>query len=379
MESSRRIRVWAFVLVGVCCLGLGECIAQLATTPPSLHLVPHPYLRWVRAPGLDLPLRSPLDGRSYLLRVDEEGFRSRHEGSLGPKGTEQRIFFVGGSTTENRVLPDEDTFPYLVEEGLLAEGRSVEVFNGALNGGVIADSFSLIAHRLLALDPDVIVMMHAINDMRAALSSRFDPRHYADRNPPRPARPSDLLQRYSALYRLVIEARRRLETRTGLDGERYRARAQATPYTADPDPSRGLPYFRRYLEMIAALCGEAGVPLVLMTQPSLYQPEMSPAEREVLWMGWLDHGALNLAPSALLEGMRAYNQVIRRVAHERGLTLIDLDAIVPKDLDHFYDDCHYTARGNRVVARAVLAGLRAAGLPGARRSASDDSARAAAR
>jgi lysophospholipase L1-like esterase len=356
-ELSRRAKAGLFGLVVCTCLLLGEGIARLGVSEEPLYIVPHPYLRWVRAPGLDLPLRSPLDGRSYTLRVDDEGFRSRLEGPLQPGRAEDRIFFVGGSTTENRVLPDEDTFPYRVEEALLGEGRSVRVFNTALNGGMIADSFSLIAHRLLALDPDVIVVMHAINDMRAGLSSRFDPSHYEDRRPPRPARPGDVFQRYSRLYQLIIKTRKRLKTRTGLDGERYLERAQSTPYTTGVDPSRGLPYFRRYLGMIASVCADAGVPLVLMTQPSLYKPVMEPSERDTLWMGWLDHGDLNLDPPTLLRGMQAYNREIRRFASERDLTLIDLDAAVPKDLEHFYDDCHFTALGNRVVAETILAGL----------------------
>ena len=58
-----------------------------------------------------------------------------------------------------------------------------------------------------------------------------------------------------------------------------------------------------------------------------------------------------------MRGMQAYNARIREVAEERGVRFVDLDAAVPKDLEHFYDDCHYTAQGNQRVAAALSEAL----------------------
>ena len=42
--------------------------------------------------------------------------------------------------------------------------------------------------------------------------------------------------------------------------------------------------------------------------------------------------------------------------------LIDLEKALPKDLEHLYDDCHYTAKGNAVIADAIAQALLAKGL-----------------
>lgn len=87
-----------------------------------------------------------------------------------------------------------------------------------------------------------------------------------------------------------------------------------------------------------------------------------------LWLGCLDHGALNLDTRTLLRGMQVFNEAVRDLAREQGHLLIELEPAVPKDLEHSYDDCHYTTRGNEVVARQIVAALLAEGSPLARRA-----------
>lgn len=346
---------------------LAECTARVAgPADPTPITAAHPYLRHVRAPEASQELVHPRTGEAYRFTVDAYGFRC---GSLVPPGQPKpkeayRIFFVGASTTENVAVDDAESFPWRVETQLNAqlEGVAVRGVNTGIAGNTIADSFSLIAHRILALEPDLVVVLHAINDMRMSASSVFDPSHYADRLAPPKVRFSDLLERHSKLYRLFERAKKRMRTRSR--EEKYKQRAAETPLTEGVDPARGLPYFRRYLGMIAALCAEARVPLALMTQPSLYKPELSQAEQAALWMGYVNHGELNFSPETLRGGMQAYNDELRRFANARGLLLIDLERVVPKDLEHFYDDCHYTAQGNAVIAAEITRVLLAQGLPG---------------
>jgi glycine/D-amino acid oxidase-like deaminating enzyme len=98
-----------------------------------------------------------------------------------------------------------------------------------------------------------------------------------------------------------------------------------------------------------------------MTHPSLWKEPMSPQEDAALWMGWVNHGELNLDTPTLRAGIAAFNRALREHAAARGHRLIDLDAAVPRDLLHFYDDCHLTARGNEVAARAIVDALLAGG------------------
>lgn len=54
--------------------------------------------------------------------------------------------------------------------------------------------------------------------------------------------------------------------------------------------------------------------------------------------------------STALSGMQDYNQKIREIAEERGVILIDLENKVPKSLDYFIDDVHYSERAFGLIA-----------------------------
>lgn len=257
------------------------------------------------------------------------------------------------------VLPDEQTFPAIIEAELSPRvGKRLRCVNAGLSGNVVSDTFSLVAHKILALEPDLIVALEGINDMCLGMSRRYDP-HASGHIPP--ARPSlsDLLLDRFRLLQLAdrLTSRSAVERRVRLQAER-----RGIPFTPDLDPTRALPSFRRYLKMTAAVCREAGVLLLLLTMPTIYRPELTDEELASLWMGYLDHGRINADHRTMLQGMKAFNDAIREVAQEEGTLFLDLDAAVPKDLEHFYDDCHYTARGSRVVADRLMDFL-SRGLP----------------
>jgi len=51
------------------------------------------------------------------------------------------------------------------------------------------------------------------------------------------------------------------------------------------------------------------------------------------------------------------NETARAVAAGIGVPYVHLDAIVPSDLRHYYDQFHFTAAGCNAVARAAAAAL----------------------
>ncbi len=359
--SARRRALFLAVLL-LATLAGAELIARGLTEEPTPGFLGHPYLRRVRTPDQTLRLVSPLTGEKFEMVIDAHGFRSRSlepPGQPKPPGT-YRIFFVGGSTTENIVLPDDQTFTGIIEAELSPRvGKRLSCVNAGISGNVIADTFSLVAHRILALEPDLVVALEGINDMCGGMSRRYDPAALGNTSPPR-IEVFDLLRDRSRLVQLASVAAERADA--GWRPARIRERRAGLPFTPDVEPTAALPNFRRYLRLLAAVCRESDVPLLLMTMPTLYKDSLSPAEDAALWMGCLDHGRRNIDHPTMLRGMQAFNETVRQVAQEEGTLFLDLAPAVPKDLEHFYDDCHYTARGSRVVADRLM-DLLSQGLP----------------
>ena len=103
--------------------------------------------------------------RPVYIRVDDQGFLRPSRVHAHP---DLVLAFLGGSTTECRVVPEENRFPYLVGRRL-EEAFKVKVnsYNAARSGNNSLHSLNILLHKLMPLKPDIVVMMHNLNDLVA--------------------------------------------------------------------------------------------------------------------------------------------------------------------------------------------------------------------
>lgn len=354
---DRALRTGALLLLLVATvLSATEALMRaLFPQPPLRPYTINTLYRASRTPNYRQMKTCVEDGQNFDYVVDPLGFRGKSmQTEKKPPGV-FRVFFVGASTTENQHLPEERTFPALVESTFTARGKKVEAANCGIAGHGVARSFSLIAHRILALEPDLIVLLEGENDAMQSLDEKWDPTNPPD--DPTKITFKDWLVTKSRLV-AVLDGPKEVDTRPFLEKRRKDARRDYF-VPKDLDLHRGLGEFETYLRRIKLLCDDAKVPVVFMTQPTLWRDDNTPAERDAMWMSNFPSGPMHLDPATCKKLMDAYNDATRRVAGER---LVDLDKQIPHDLGHFYDDAHMTSQGNKDVAKAIVALLDARGL-----------------
>jgi lysophospholipase L1-like esterase len=344
-------------------VGASELVARVVFERPPDRYLRHPLLGVGWAPNHaferlsidDPPVR-------FTLEVNPLGFRGRSLRIPEKQPGTYRIFFLGASTTENAMLPEERTFPGRVEATLQAKFGSqprVEVANTGVAGSGIGFALGMLVHRVLPLEPDLVVVLEGHNELMRSLERDWTP--YSLPRPDTPPTFKDWLVGKSRLLAVLDDRRHRFQP----DDKRrwfarHRAERRATPFTAPAVPvNRGVGRFRAQLRRLALLCEDAGAVCVFMTQPSLYQEPM-PRTCEDALVGAVVDGQ-NLETKDLARGLEAYNEAVREVGRERGCLLVDLEREIPKDLDHFIDDVHLTSRGNEAVAAAVLRVVLASG------------------
>jgi lysophospholipase L1-like esterase len=367
------------IYLGAATLILGEILTRLFF--PSLpsprkdgRATDHPYIRSEWVPGFE-------EAGAIDFKINDFGFRSAAmKTSEKPEGT-SRIFFLGGSTTEEILLPEEKTFPFLVQEKLRDKfpGRRFECVNGGNSGYFAADVLSLLIYKVLYYQPDTVLVMLGINDLRAGTLPGFDPvkrphfRKAIDR-PEAPHRLSSCLSSLLKRSRFLTLLKRRIWDRISPSaGRRFRTRLEeydlhrrerrSRPFL-DPLESKSLGDFVKSLEEMVFVARGHGIRLIFMTEASIYQEDVPPRIEEALWMGYMKESGINLSTAFLYRGMKSFNDATRLLAVKYGLELIDLDAAVPKDLDHFYDDCHFTAKGAARAAEVIFAVLSENPSPG---------------
>ncbi len=311
----------------------------------------------------------------------EGAFTTNNKGYRGPPidvpkpANEWRVYMVGGSTVETFIIDDRESLDAVSQRELqhrVTGDRRVRVFNAGVSGHRSDDHVSLIVHRILHQEPDVVTVLAGVNDLIAAIYE-MDYEHYgADFRSEEPDFDFNALTKMLAtefqLPRRVVYGVRRLRTggsgliADGVARSNYRpaiARLQSSP-TAPRPPRTDVESYVRNLRTIVGAAAAHGVQLIFMTQPSTWNSRSDPDANN--WH-WLRRAAGFTYPEASADAaLEQYNDAMRRVAAETGVPLFDLAASIPKSLDYFFDDVHLNVQGAKRVATDLASFMDGRGL-----------------
>lgn len=371
-------RLASCVLFCLAVLAIGEITTRIfiPIEPTKIHIdrsAEHPYIRtdWVRGFKTTYVIEG-LAGQTGTMefQINDFGFRSQSMRTAKKPDNTERIFFLGGSTTESIYLPEEKTFPYLVEKKLAeaVPGKNFECVNGGISGYLATDVLSLLIFKVMYYEPDLVVVMLANNDLRYGTVPTYDPIQRTDYQKIlyRPDYQEGAWSHIAAVLKrshfLTLIKWRLVNRLFPPDAEKYKSKMEEynawrklrreTPFTI-MEPSKSLDDFLKYMEEIALIAKGHGVRLIFMTEPFLYQENMPPEMDEKLWMGYLGKSGVNLSNEFLVREMNRFNDAVRALAGRPGVELIDLEKTMPKDLVHFYDDLHFTPEGSRKAASVI--------------------------
>lgn len=312
-----------------------------------------------------------MDGKETVFSTNNVGLRGDSLPMPKPED-ELRMFAVGGSTTETLYLDDSQALTRRLQDRIdtLVTGKRVKVYGAGKSGAKSYDHVEMIAHRLVHLEPDLIVVFAGINDLRAAMFNRS----YLLLPPAFGAPDTEwtltqlvrfaltefqLGRRVFSLlkpedYRAAVE---QITLRSNLRGSV--AIRKSLPLSDRPPRTDVTPY-RKNLMSIVGIARSHGVDLVFLTQATTWNSRVDPAIAEWHWMSAGPDSAYR--EDALDTAMESYNDAVRSVAAEFDVPLFDLARAVPKSGQYFYDDVHFNPRGADTVggmlASFVLENLR---------------------
>ena len=181
-----------------------------------------------------------------------------------PTGT-YRIITVGGSTTANELPWARGGGDYALHlERILNEGDTgiaYEVLNAGGEAYSTAHSAINIALRLVEYGPDLIILMHNVNDS-SVLAFSDGPRADYGNKYLQPAYLNPALQSTLSLEGILYQSR--LLCYCGLP---QRLARRTLTLNGHRDVEYGLSLFRRNLRTISGICRVHGISLLLLTQP----------------------------------------------------------------------------------------------------------------
>jgi lysophospholipase L1-like esterase len=231
------------------------------------------------------------------------------------------VIAVGGSTTANErsFKINGVDYPLALEKKLSESTREVsfEVLNAGGSAYSTAQSLINIEFRLIEFDPDIILLMHNINDCSVNFFGNGATSDYSNKYL-KPHFLSPSLQGTLSLSGFLTQSR--FLTRFGLPQLLENKNDALNP---DADYVSGIRFFRRNIATIAAICIQNDIQLVLLSQPYSMKPHAFVSE------------------SAFF----AYHQVIIEIAREQEIEFIDMFSEFGHEDRFFLDEFHYSPEG----------------------------------
>lgn len=299
--------------------------------------------------------KSEIPGITY--RINRLGYRGDDFSFDKPHGT-LRIIFYGGSSVFDPWSTEGEDWPHRVASELRAAGfTSVEAINAGIPGHATFDAVGRLLAEGHLLDPDVAVLSDSWNDIKyfrdeGPILRTFKP--LSDQDDPR-FRYNNVLDRllgnYSQLYIRLRQQYYTWKLDIGPEGQVIEREPSSTIGRMGPAQ------YRLDVEAFVDIARAAGSEPVLVIEPHLAAPDNSETTKERIYYEYV-----GLTHEGLLAAYDEIEQILRAVAAEKRVTLIDASAAISGRDALFVDHVHLNADGAvemaRVVADALAAELR---------------------
>lgn len=330
--------------------------------------------------SIALPVKQDLPGLQpeILYERDASGLRGL---SLNPNykpAGAVRIICAGASTTDQPTQDTASTWCGMLQlkltELFLDRGVGIETATLAQGGWRVPDLIARMNDQVAMLQPDIVIVLMGINDLSfnggpgyryTGLSDRLAVIGHRDSALKsgfwgRCGTFSNLCQRVNLLRRMFHDWRLRragqvLEWHTQnlpVVRREYQQYRYVEAPKREPDPLRE---FEDGMEHLLELLHRHGTDAIILGQPVLWKENMSEEEGSALWF-YIETPEGRVRPSGrwLVREMNRFNTAQQTIARRHGVRYVDLDARIPKDLENFFDDCHFTDLGSRRMMSEML-------------------------
>jgi hypothetical protein len=256
-------------------------------------------------------------------------------------------------------------FPYLTGVLLSRElKKKVNGYNGGVSGNNSLHSINILINKVLPLRPDIVVMMHNVNDLVTLLNEGT----YWNNNQRRsPIVTKNRRSVYNLLrdfvhgigYAFLPSLSYRIGELKQLVAPPIRRNSRGDSSGTDDmvpaiDMTKVANSFERNLNIFVSVCVSTGVTPVLMTQATAMKIKPDSIIRHRVEKNW--HW-LGIDYSSHKRNHEMLNEIIRKVCRQRNVLLIDLEKLIPRERKYFYDVIHFKNIGSKLVAEIIASKL----------------------
>jgi lysophospholipase L1-like esterase len=287
------------------------------------------------------------------------GFR----GEAPPKNFAEylTIIAVGGSTTACELISDNKTWCDLLAVKLKNKFKLLWLNNAGLDGHSTYGHIVLMEDVIIKIRPKVVLFLVGANDIGLETSRIYDNEQLKKPLTGLFALWDNLVNRsevlnYTINFCRFFKAKRRGLTHTLWnfhEKNQFDIPAEKVPAILLEQKQKYLTPYAERLNKLIEICRQNSIEPVLITQPSVLGDLVDPTTginlARVHFINW--NGKV------LWQVLELYNDVVRYIAAEHHVGLIDLAREMPKRTEYYYDMYHFSNSGCQKVAEIIYKNL----------------------
>jgi len=335
----------------------------------------HPFTGFTFAPNIEFQASHSHQKAKPVILVDEYSFLSNVRNyELKKSAGEIRIATIGASTTANINLSYEENWPGRL--GILLNEvyphKKIKILNAGVPGFDTAQSIGNLALRVMPFDPDIVIIYHAYNDLKAIRADRkFSPDYSHIHQKPYGyyQQPGILMRwlnhsmfyvRVRKEYRDYVSNRNKYNKMAGnkksVKQEKAAGSKKQRLVHIPPDAVR---IFEQHVRSLVAIAEAGGAKVVLSSFATLHDPYLDYSDNERIKgltkyqkteLGSLLYFTPGLELPAIFKGINQFNNVLKIIAQEEKVGWVDNAASIPNDEKYFVDRVHFTKNGAKIMA-----------------------------
>ena len=288
------------------------------------------------------------------------GFR----GEAPPKNFAEylTIIAIGGSTTACELISDNKTWCDILAVNLKSKFKSLWLNNAGLDGHSTYGHIVLMEDYIIKIRPKVVLFLVGANDIGLETPRIYDQDQFKKPLTGLVAplwdslvNKSEVLN-YSINFCRFFKAKRRGLTHTLWnfhEMNQFDIPAEKVPLIMLEQKQKYLTPYAERLNRLIEISRQNSIEPVLITQPSVFGDLVDPTTginlARVNSTGW--NGKV------YWQVLELYNDVVRNIAAEHQVGLIDLAREMPKRTEYYYDIYHFTNAGCQKVAEIIYQNL----------------------
>lgn len=342
----------------------------------------HPFTGFMFQPSIKFLGSHPNQETKAEIFTDKYGFLTRDQGlGYGKPPNEIRIACIGGSTTANVNLEFGKNWPgYL---GSLLQKNfpniNIRVINAGTPGFDTGQSIANLALRVMPFKPDIVIIYHAYNDLKAIRPDRpFRPDYsHIHTTPYGFHKEPNLLIKLLNKSMFYVRTRNKYREYKNADNKTLQFREPLEKEKrVSSVPQKAVETFEQNIRSLASIASAGGAKVVFATFATLHDPKWDWSTPETLkLMTSFQRNNLNglkqftpgLTIEGIFNGLSQYNNVLKKVAGLEKYTLVDNSNLIPHEDEYFVDRVHLSDLGAKHMAEnlypEVVRLLQSANLP----------------